>query len=363
MPALPGGDLWLKIGARVDATRERSLGSHFMKVWTELVRSRNRLCLFPRCYWGIALTVSTSWLVSPSTLHAEDDSYPIHRHTGTPAAPAAPPRDIELPPEAPGNRQLSLYTGIDVVSMYVSRGLIYSDRVSLQPWIELDVPVTQSGPGIVKDVTLFAGNWNSIQPGSVARGETRTGREERLRDWFEADFYSGFRFGVSENVSASVRFNYYTSPSDAFADIHELDARVNYNDAHWWPEAEGFALNPSVRITKATRNRGGPNPWYLEAGLRPGGQLAGLPGNMSLHVPLIFGFGADGQYLAPDKEHHFGFFQTGVRVTAPLNVLPESAGVLTLSGGFDVIAVPDRELNLRGDRTTGVARGGLTYSY
>ncbi len=334
-----------------------------MKACTELVRSRNGLCLIPGYFSWIFLTVFTGWLVAPFTLHADDVSYQDYNHAGTPVDSATPPHDIEFPPETPGERRLSLYAGTDVVSMYVSRGLIYSDRVSLQPWLELDVPVTRSGPGILKDVTWFAGNWNSIQPGSVARGETRTGRDERLRDWFEADFYSGFRFGVAENVTASIRFNYYTSPSDAFADIHELDARVTYNDAHWWPEAEGFALNPSLRVTKATRNRGGPNPWYLETGLRPGGQLAGLPGNMSLHVPLIFGFGADGQYLTPDREHHFGFFQTGVTVGAPLNVLPESAGVLTLSGGFDISAVPDRELNLRGDRTTGVARAGLTYSY
>ncbi len=258
---------------------------------------------------------------------------------------------------------VNLYAGTDLVSMYVSRGLIFSDRVSLQPWLEVDGPLFREDIGGLSNVRWFAGNWNSIQPGGAVEGEARTGRQERLRDWFEADLYAGVRASFAQHWTGSLRFNYYTSPSDSFGDLHELDARLSFDDAHWWPDADGFALNPSLRVTKTTRNRDGPNAWYLQAGIRPGGQLAGLPWGMHLEVPLLFGFGADGQYLTPDREHHFGFFQTGVTASVPLDTYWDWRGSLSLAFGFDVIAVRDRELNFRGDRTTGVARAGLSYSY
>ncbi len=272
----------------------------------------------------------------------------------------APAADISE--NAPALRP-ALYLGVDLVSMYVSRGLIFSDRVSVQPWVEADVPLERPEAQAIDEVSWFAGNWNSIQPGSPVVGEAPTLRQERLRDWYEADLYSGFRIAFGGRWTASLRYNYYTSPSDSFSDMHELDARVHYDDSDLWREAAGFAANPSIRLAKTTRNRDGPNPWYLETGIRPGGRLAGLPWNISLHIPLLFGFGADGQYRTPDGEHHFGFFQTGVHAGIPLDILPESAGALNLSAGYDMIAVRDRQLNLRGDRTTAVARIGLDYSY
>lgn len=307
----------------------------------------------------LAACAVTLAICSQAPAGESSDSNSYYSEASTPADPA-----LGTNPVAPaGERRLRGYAGIDVVSMYVSRGLIYSDRISLQPWVEVHLPVARPEADVIDEVGWFAGNWNSIQPGSAIEGEAPTRQRERLRDWYEADLYSGFRVAFAERWTASLRYNYYTSPSDSFSDLHELDSRLAYDDAHWWPEAEGFALRPSLRLAKTTRNRAGPTPWYLEAGVRPGGQLAGLPGKMSLSIPLIVGFGADGQYLTPEKEHHFGFFQTGVAVSMPMEVLPESAGAMNLSGGFDMIAVRDRELNFRGDRTTGVARIGLDYSY
>ena len=301
-----------------------------------------------------AAMVAAAW---PTTAY----SYSNSGYTEIPA-PALSAPGVESDANSAGKR-LHTYAGIDVVSMYVSRGLIYSDRVSLQPWVEVHLPLVRPEADGIDEIGWFAGNWNSIQPGSPVDGEAPTRQQERLRDWYEADLYSGIRVAFAQRWTASLRYNYYTSPSDSFSDLHELDARLGYDDSEWWRTAEGFATNPSIRLAKTTRNRAGPNPWYLQAGIRPGGQLAGLPWNMSLHVPLVFGFGADGQYQTPGKEHHFGFFQTGVAVSVPLDLLPKSAGDLNLSGGYDLIAVRDRELNFRGDRTTGVARIGVDYHF
>jgi hypothetical protein len=63
---------------------------------------------------------------------------------------------------------------------------------------------------------------------------------------------------------------------------------------------------------------------------------------VSATVPLVLGFGTDGQYTTADgDEKHFGFFQAGLTLKAPLDVLPETSGSLSISGGFDAVFVSD----------------------
>lgn len=263
----------------------------------------------------------------------------------------------------------NFYAGVDFVSMYISRGLVYSSKASVQPWLEFDVPIQSGKPiGPFDSVSWFVGNWSSMHDGDTDLGRNRSGRRRLLDNWYETDLYAGLRVTFGEHFGSSLRFNYYTSPSDSFEEIYEIDWRLSYDDSHWWKENAdnpgNFALNPSLRIAKEIDDKGGPDGWYFQPALRPSYTFTNLPVDVTVQVPLVFGFGADGQYLeANGEEIHFGFFQTGIGASVPLNVLPENAGSLSLSAAVDVIFVTDPELNFRGNETETVAKIGLTYAY
>ncbi|MFW6060200.1 MAG: hypothetical protein ACODAQ_08455 [Phycisphaeraceae bacterium] len=261
----------------------------------------------------------------------------------------------------------NLYVGVDFVSMYVSRGQVFSSKFSVQPWFEMDVPLAGGEPvGGWGTLSAFAGNWNSFQEGDPGLGQSRSGGG-LMDNWFEADIYGGFRATFLDHFGSSLRFNYYTSPSDSFSDINELDWRLSYDDTHWWADGDNdanFQLNPSLRIAKEVNDRGGPDGWYFQPALRPSFDLTALPGDLRMEIPLILGFGADGQYRgAGGEEIHFGFFQTGVGIGGPLEVLGENEGSLRWSVAVDVIYVSDRAINFRGDRINTVGKMGISYSY
>lgn len=233
-----------------------------------------------------------------------------------------PPEQAELEAlvrDRPAERAFSLSAGTNVVSHYVSRGQVYSSRVSFQPWAEVDAPLMRDGAeggGPITGLSVFGGNWNSLQAGDPGLGQARTGNRRVQENWYEADLYGGFRVALAERWLTSLRFNYYTSPSDSWADIHEVDVRVTFNDAGLWDGAlaevglEGFSVTPSIRIAKETRDGGGPEQWYFSPSLTPSytAELADHP--VTFTVPLVLGFGADGQYTdAEGDERTFGFFQ------------------------------------------------------
>jgi len=265
------------------------------------------------------------------------------------------------------SQAFSFYAGTNFVSAYISRGQVFSSKFSIQPWFEIDVPLSSGEPiGPFRSLSVFFGNWNSIQEGDPGLGQARTGNLRQLDNWYEADLYAGLRAKLGEHWQTSLRFNYYTSPSDSFADIHEIDWRVRYDDAAFWADRgmPGFSTRPSLRVAKETRDGGGPEQWYFSPALHPSFNLnlGDLP--VTVTTPLILGFGADGQYFDADgDEIHFGFFQTGLTLSAPLDLLPDHAGTLSISGGFDAIFVTDEAINFRGNDVEIVGKFGLTYTY
>jgi len=290
----------------------------------------------------------------------------------TVTAGLVPPDEAEQLALQPEERDdpFNFYAGVDFVSMYVSRGQVFSSKASVQPWVELDVPVNGGrGFGPLDSMSWFVGNWNSIQGSDPGIGQSRSGNNRVIDNWYEADVYGGLRVTFAEHFGSSIRFNYYTSPSDSFREIQEIDWRLSYNDAHLWEDEQGgnpydFSLNPSLRIAKETNDRGGPDGWYFQPALRPSWTFKDLPVELTVQVPLVLGFGADGQYRdAEGDEIHFGFFMTGIGAQIPLDVLPEDAGAMHLSAAVDFIFVSDPDINFRGNGMETVAKIGLTYSY
>lgn len=265
---------------------------------------------------------------------------------------------------------LHVYAGVDFVSQYISRGLVFVDEPSVQPWIELAFLVTEDAmpDGPIGQVRAFVGNWNSVSDNDPTTGLARTGRRETLEEWYEADLYAGVRVELFERTQASLRFNWYTSPSDSFQQIQELDLRFSYDDTALWSDSEedaNFALTPTVRIAKETRDSGGPAQWYFSPRITPSFTIEELPFDPRIRIPIALGFGANGQYIELDSgnERHFGFVQTGLGVDVPVDFLGEGGGSLTLSIGLDVIILADEALSVDGDQVETVGRVGITYAF
>jgi len=262
-------------------------------------------------------------------------------------------------------RALNIYTGFRFVSQYVARGLVFSDQPSFQPWIELDIPLIRHGNETtpLDTLTAFAGTWSNVNLSGGDDGRARTGRAAVLKDWYEADVYGGLRVRLSEDLLTSLRYNYYTSPSDSFRDIHELDWRLSYHDAPFWEKVD-IRFFPALRVTKEVRDKGGPNNWYIQPSITPTWKVTTWALPVTVQVPLILGFGGNGQYLEPDgDEHHFGFFQTGFQTSVDLDLLPKAYGSLTVSLGVDQVVLADDDLSFQGDGTETVGHTGLTYKF
>jgi len=277
-----------------------------------------------------------------------------------------PPEQAEQEAFVPAERAdpFNFYAGVDFVSMYVSRGQVYSSKFSVQPWFEVDVPLAKGeSAGPFDSVSVFGGNWNSIQEGDAGLGQARSGERRLVDNWYESDLYAGVRVSKG-SFNSSFRVNYYTSPSESFEDIVELDWRLAYDDSHWWGEDSRFSLNPSLRIAKEVYDRPGTERWFFRPQLEPSYRFRVGDQPVTATVPIVLGFGADGHYVTPDgDEEHFGYFQTGLRFSGPLDILPEGSGSLKWSAGVDVIIVSDEALNFRGDKVNPVGTFGVSYSY
>jgi len=282
-----------------------------------------------------------------------------------PLGAATPPASVEREELLRGEerRPYNLYVGADVVSQYIARGLVYLDEPSFQPWFELDVPLRRKGEGdeAISTLTAFAGSWNNISLVGSEPGLARTGRRVKLEDWYESDIYGGLRVRLGDHVSSSLRYNFYTSPSDSFRDIHEIDWRVSLDDSSLWP-GENFGVYPSLRVTSEFRDEGGPENEYFQPTLTPSWRVPGW--SMTLQLPVILGFGADGQYVGADgEERHFGFVQVGARANFDLDLLPLREGSTTVSLGVDHVMLTDPSLGRNGEQHQTVGRIGVSYDF
>lgn len=286
------------------------------------------------------------------------------------------PMDAQLtPPDAaetleliaPDTRGLNVYAGVDAVSQYISRGLVFTDDFSIQPWIEFDVSLAQPAEGPLTSVSGFFGNWNNITGSGPEDGRVRTGATADVENWYEADVYGGVRLTWFGLLQTSLRYNWYTSPANSFDEIHELDARVSIDDTGFWSERVGidnFSMTPNIRVARELDDSGGPEQWYIAPRLSPTLTVDSLPLDPSFTVPLAAGFGADGQYVdSSGDEHAFGFFQTGLHVSVPVGALPEGRGSLSATAGVDVIILSDEGLSADGNRHETVFRFGISYAY
>ena len=115
--------------------------------------------------------------------------------------------------------------GIDVVSMYIARGIPLENQAAiLQPYLDLSFRVYQ-GDGALTKMSVDLGIWQSFHSRHTgARNNSTTAA------WFESDFTAGLSFVFNKNLTVNPYYRAYMSPNDAFETAHDLGLRLAYDD-------------------------------------------------------------------------------------------------------------------------------------
>ena len=306
-----------------------------------------------------AIRLLAAALLAPAAVSAQEEDAPILPPV-TDERPLEVAEEAEIPAEGD---PVSLYAGFSVVTEYVSRGLVFSDKPSFQPWFEayFSLPTPQDA-GVLTDWSLFAGTWNSFQNGDPGFGQPR---DDQLPNWYETDVYVGLAATFSERVSTSFAYYYYDSPADSFASYHELEWKLNYDDGGLWEGVvplNGFAIKPGIRITQEVNRPNTPDGLYIQPSLTPTFVIGDFGPPITVAVPLVWGLADDYYTDNRGEDETYGYFKTGLLFSVPLELLPESAGEVMLTGGVDYWLPNDEIASGLGEDEV-VGRIGLNWAF
>ena len=211
--------------------------------------------------------------------------------------------------------------GIDVVSMYIARGIpLENQGAILQPYIDLSFRVYQ-GDGALTKLSVDVGFWNSFHSRKTGAGGVFGGGGSTTNAWFESDFTAGLTFEFAKRFTVNPYYRAYMSPNDAFETAHDLGLRLAFDDSDL---LGAFSLHPYALVQFDVENTSGNGPnngdgIYYEVGIAPGINA----GPVYLSLPLKAGFGSN-DYYAGDET--YGFFSAGVNAEYKLTCIPECLG-------------------------------------
>jgi len=251
---------------------------------------------------------------------------------------------------------VSFELGVDWTSAYFFRGFLQEDGGSiLQPAAEVGFEFI-SGDRVSLSATL--GTWNSFH----ARRTGASATDPFVRSWYESDLYAGLEAGFG-GWTLGTQYITYAYPNGAVSSIDEIAISLAWDDSSLWPD--GFALNPWVLYAVETRDRGGPENSYLEAGLSLSHAWdVGERSAFSIDVPFVVGASVKDYYVtAAGKEDTIGFVDVGLDVGYGIPV-PARFGGWSLSAGMHYLSLGDaaRDLN-DGHGSAFIGRIGLSLSY
>ena len=231
---------------------------------------------------------------------------------------------------SPNQGALSFSAGADVVTTYVFRGIEQEDSgFIIQPYLEIGTNIFENEDYSL-DLTL--GNWNSLH--SEETGAT-TGTSPEW--WYEADLYAFLSLSAFEDWTFDVGYVGYFSPADAFADIHEVDLSVAYDDSKLWEEYAGidFALNPYFLVAIEFDDRGGSDDTYGEFGVEPAFTLVESEDYpIDLSIPVTLGLSLDDYYTDSTGDNEtFGYVSIGAMFSTELPFIPAEYGAWSASAG------------------------------
>ncbi|MBI1181457.1 MAG: hypothetical protein GC201_12950 [Alphaproteobacteria bacterium] len=263
-------------------------------------------------------------------------------------------------PEAPKKPRITVDGGVDVVSEYISRGVAFSEKASVQPFLSVGIPLPNPAPGTLHGLRLVLGNWNSLQGGGPGLGQPNRGD---LSGWYESDLYASLSADLGGGWHASFGYYHYLSPSHSFRSYDELEWVVSWDDTGRWDDLmpfDGFALNPRLRVTQELGRPGRSDALYIQPSITPSVTVGGPERPVTIGVPVVLGF-SDDYYDAKAGGHPgFGYLRTGLSISVPLTGGGRSP--LTLTGGVDVW-LPNHKVASGLDGTTVVGRIGLRWGF
>jgi hypothetical protein len=261
---------------------------------------------------------------------------------------------------APNTGRISFSGGVDFTTAYFFRGVLQErDGFIAQPYGEMLINVYK-GEGPFSGLSLVGGLWNSIhQLGTNAQAQ-------ELDVLYEQDWYGGLQAQFLDNAITTRAFWIaYTSPSDAFKTVQEVDLSAALDDSQW---LGAFALKPAVLFGTETENTllGTERGQYLEVSAAPGFTVINddtYP--VTLTLPLKVGLGLDDYYdLSESNEDTFGYGSAGAKISFPLAFIPEEYGAWSASGGVNVLFFGNntRTLNHE-DEVWTVGTWGISMAY
>ena len=217
--------------------------------------------------------------------------------------------------------------GVNVVSQYVSRGLIFENQGSIiQPYADLYFKL-YDGSGFFNAISLNLGIWNSFQSRGTDAGLVSGGSPTTSR-WYEFDFTAGISFTFAKNFTFTPSYYTFLSPNDGFNTFQGLNLALGYDTT----DIFGFNLAPKVQVLFELENKAGNGAdegIYYEVSVAPSFPIGGT--GISVTVPLVAGFGSNNFYAGNDG---FGFFSAGVTLGYQLHFIPECFGSWSVNAGY-----------------------------
>jgi hypothetical protein len=261
---------------------------------------------------------------------------------------------------APNTGRLSISGGVDITTAYFFRGILQERNGGIiQPYGELGVSLFK-GEGDFSGLSLFGGTWASLHT------EETNHQASSLDAFYEQDWYGGLQAQFMDNkVTTRVFYIAYTSPSDAFKTVQEVDLSAALDDSEW---LGAFAMKPSILFATETENSAmGPERGeYLEMGIAPGFPIIDSEDfPVTLTFPNKVGLSLDDYYeVSESDEDTFGYYSTGVKVSFPLTFIPEDYGSWSASGGATLMVLGTNTKNLNDkDSPWVVGTWGVSMAY
>ena len=244
------------------------------------------------------------------------------------------PTETMQPEEKDAVERFTVSAGATAVSQYISRGVSFSDRPSLQPFVSVRVALPELTGGAVTKASVFAGTWNSIQGSKPGLGQPNDGV---VPGWYETDLYAGASIELDKRWTVSVAYYRYVSPSASFPGYNDFELIVRFDDRSLWEgivPLRGFRLSPLLRVTQEAGQPNRADALYVQPSLTVRFDLGDPKTPVGIAIPLVLGFSDSFYRDGRGGNPTFGYVRTGLTVSG--KPFARIANAVTVNGGFDL---------------------------
>lgn len=294
-------------------------------------------------------------LLTCGTAYSSDEPAPVATAPTETTNATSEPAKAETP-----DRDIHLSLGVDYTNAYYFRGIVQEDHAFiLQPYSTLTLDLWEH-----EDFTLVAtaGTWNSFHDSPTNAQHTDT----FVENWYEADFILGVGLTI-DKLTLGAQYIWYTSPSDSFQTVTELDLSAAYDDGEL---LGAWKLSPSVLIAFETGDdfADGADTQqgvYFQVAVNPGFSVKLCEhADLAINFPVTLGLSLDDYYEdASGDDDAFGFLSAGVKASMPLPI-PESYGSWSISASLNALLLGNHTADYNDDREANfVATIGISASF